>query len=90
MDGLVDRETHGGGSDRAIVAKRLKAALTGRNAEREPGQNLAEPIDADPDVVCLWHCLAIPQSHLLLQDESRADLLRPALVELALQLARQP
>ena len=27
---------------------------------------------------------------LLLQDESRADLLRPALVELALQLARQP
>jgi hypothetical protein len=49
MDGLVYRETRGGGSDRAIVAKRLKAALAGREyAEGEPGQNLAKSIDADP------------------------------------------
>jgi hypothetical protein len=59
MDRFVYRETRRSGSDRAIVAKRLKAALAGRGAEGEPGQDLAKPVDADPDIVCLRHRLAI-------------------------------
>jgi hypothetical protein len=66
MDGLVYRETRGGGSDRAIVAKRLKAALAGRNMRKvNRGKIWRSRLMPTQDVVCLWHCLASLQAQPL-------------------------
>jgi hypothetical protein len=60
-----------------VVAKRLDQPFTRRDAKAEPGQDLAKPVDANPDVMSSRYSLTVPQAYFVqLVEERFAALLR--------------
>jgi hypothetical protein len=54
-----------------VVAKRLDQPFTRRDAKAEPGQDLAKPVDANPDVMSSRDSLAVSQAHFVQLVEER-------------------
>ena len=64
---VVDRFIHSqasrSGSHGAVVRYRLKPSFAGRDAEGESRQDLAQPVDANPDVMRSGDHLAVSQAN---------------------------